>query len=430
MEPFEIMVSESQERMLGVVAPNDLEVVLATCARWQTGAAAIGEVTDSGRIRVLRGEELHADMPVVVLVDGCPLYDLEPAEPEDWLYGNRASIAAGAEPAELLAALLAAPSIASKRAVFEQYDSVVGSRTVRRPEAADAAVLQLPEAGTAIAVSIDGNGRRVACDPYAGTVEAVLECAQNLACVGAAPLGLTNCLNFGNPEKPAPAWQLDRAVSGLADACTALGVPVVGGNVSLYNEGPDGPIYPTPVVGMVGELPDPALPPPSGFARAGDAIALVGPFRPDRAGSELAKQRGELGPGLPKPDIAAVSGAIAAVREAARAGALSSAHDVSDGGLAVALAESAIGGGLGFSADLAPLLDARGVGAEAALFGEGSGGFLLSGDRDRLLAIGETGVDVLLLGETGGETLEIDAGDASISIPLEDAEQAWRSLRL
>jgi phosphoribosylformylglycinamidine synthase len=430
MEPFEIMVSESQERMLGVVAPKDLEAVLATCARWQTGAAAIGEVTDSGRIRVLRGEELHADLPVAVLVDGCPLYDLEPAEPEDWLYGNRASIAAGAEPAELLAELLAAPSIASKRAVFEQYDSVVGSRTVRRPEAADAAVLQLPEAGTAIAVSIDGNGRRVACDPYAGTVEAVLECAQNLACVGAAPLGLTNCLNFGNPEKPAPAWQLDRAVSGLAEACAALGVPVVGGNVSLYNEGPDGPIYPTPVVGMVGELPDPALPPPSGFARAGDAIALVGPFRPDLAGSELAKQRGELGPGLPQPDIAAVSGAIAAVREAARAGALSSAHDVSDGGLAAALAESAIGGGCGFSADLAPLLDARGVGAEAALFGEGSGGFLLSGDRDRLLAIGEPGVEVLLLGETGGETLEIDAGDASISIPLADAEQAWHSLRL
>ena len=126
---------------------------------------------------------------------------------------------------------------------------MVGSRTVRRPESADAAVLQLPEAGNAIAVSIDGNGRRVACDPYAGTIEAVLECAQNLACVGAEPLGLTNCLNFGNPEKPATAWQLDRAVSGLADACNALGVPVVGGNVSLYNEGPDGPIYPTPVVG-------------------------------------------------------------------------------------------------------------------------------------------------------------------------------------
>jgi phosphoribosylformylglycinamidine synthase len=188
----------------------------------------------------------------------------------------------------VLEALLGSPTIASKRWAFEQYDSVVGSRTVRRPGDADAAVLTVPEAGVAIAVAIDGNGRRVACDPYRGTVEAVLECAQNLACVGAAPLGLTNCLNFGNPEKPATAWQLDRSVRALADACTALGVPVVGGNVSLYNEGPEGPIYPTPVVAMVGELPDPTAVAGSAFAKEGDAIGLIGPFAPTIAGSELA----------------------------------------------------------------------------------------------------------------------------------------------
>src|SRR5262249_31927914 len=159
----------------------------------------------------------------------------------------------------------------------------------------------------AIAVSIDGNGRRVACEPYAGTVEAVLECAQNLACVGAEPLGLTNCLNFGNPEKPAPAWQLERAVTGLADACEELGVPVVGGNAPLCNEGPDGPIYPTPVVGMVGELPDPGRAPGSAFAREGEAIGLLGPFEPTLAGSELAKLRGELGPGLSSPEVAEVA---------------------------------------------------------------------------------------------------------------------------
>ena len=309
------------------------------------GSAEIGVVTDSGRVRVLRGDEVVGDMPVEALVDGCPLYDLSPAEPEGWIYGNRATLATGVSAEDELLALLASPSIASKRWAFEQYDSVVGSRTVRRPESADAAVLQLPESGNAIAVSIDGNGRRVACDPYAGTVEAVLECAQNLACVGAEPLGLTNCLNFGNPEKPAPAWQLDRAVSGLADACEALGVPVVGGNVSLYNEGPDGPIYPTPVVGMVGELPDPARVAGSAFAREGDAIALLGPFAPSLAGSELAKLRGELDQGLPQPDIAAVAAACATVRDAVRAGHLASAHDVSDGGLACALAECAIGGG-------------------------------------------------------------------------------------
>ena len=199
-------------------------------------------------------------MPVELLVDDCPLYDLDPAEPGEWIYGNKRTLDSD-DPDEILAALLAAPSIASKRWAFEQYDPIVQSRTVRRPEQADAAVLQIAESGTGIAVSIDGNGRRVACDPYAGTIEGVLECASNLACAGAEPLGLTNCLNFGNPEKPTVAWQLDRSTQALADVCNALGVPVVGGNVSLYNETERGPIYPTPVVGMVGEIPDPSAAP-------------------------------------------------------------------------------------------------------------------------------------------------------------------------
>ena len=434
MEPFEIMVSESQERMLAVVEPARVPEVLAVCEKWQTGAAEIGAVTGSGRIRVLRGEEIVGDMPVEALVDGCPLYDLDPAEPAEWIYGNenvltaRVAAAAGrdadpADPASILLALLASPSVASKRWAFEQYDSVVGSRTARRPESADAAVLALPEAGNAIAVSIDGNGRRVACDPYAGTVEAVLECAQNLACAGAEPLGLTNCLNFGNPEKPAPAWQLDRAVSGLADACEALGVPVVGGNVSLYNEGPEGPIYPTPVVGMVGELPDPSRVAPSAFARGGDAIALLGPFEPSLAGSELAKLRGELDTGLPRSDVTAVAAACEAVRSAVRAGKLASAHDVSDGGLACALAECAIGAGLGCRVDLQPLRE-RGCTPEEALFGEGVGGFVLSGDEDELRALGATPI-----GKVGGDEIEIAAGDRSLAVSLAEAEIAWRSLK-
>jgi phosphoribosylformylglycinamidine synthase subunit PurL len=438
MEPFEIMVSESQERMLAVVEPAKVAEVLAVCEKWQTGAAEIGVVTDTARIRVLRGGEVAGDMPVEALVDGCPLYDLAPEEPAGWIYGNedvlaeRVAAAAGgaadpSDPGAILLALLSSPSIASKRWAFEQYDSIVGSRTVRRPESADAAVLQLPEAGNAIAVSIDGNGRRVGCDPYAGTVEAVLECAQNLACAGAAPLGLTNCLNFGNPEKPAPAWQLDRAVSGLADACEALGVPVVGGNVSLYNEGPEGPIYPTPVVGMVGELPDPARACGCAFVREGEAIALLGPFEPSLAGSELAKLRGELGKGLPRPDVAAVEAACAAVREAVRGGKLSSAHDVSDGGLACALAESAIAGGLGCEVDLQPLRE-RGCSPEQALFGEGPGGFLLSGERAALEALATDDVAVLYLGQVGDEAIEIAAGDRSLTLPLADAERAWRSL--
>jgi phosphoribosylformylglycinamidine synthase len=422
MEPFEIMVSESQERMLAVVETGRVDDVRAICDKWQTGSAQIGVVTDSGRIRILKGGEVVGDMPVDALVDGCPLYDLAPAAPAAWIYGNRATLPAGADSATTLLALLAAPSIASKEWVFRQYDSIVGSRTVRRPESADAAVLQLPESGNAIAVSIDGNGRKVACEPFNGTVEAVLECAQNLACVGAEPLGLTNCLNFGNPEKPVPAWQLDRAISGLAAACEELGVPVVGGNVSLYNEGPDGPIYPTPVVGMVGELPDPARSAPSSFAKEGDAIGLLGPFAPTLHGSELAKQRGELEAGLPEPDVAAVAAACATVRDAVRAELVASAHDVSDGGLACALVECAIGAGIGCRVDLQELRE-RGCTPEEALFGEGPGGFVLSGERTELEALGAR-----VIGEVGGTTIELAAGDRSLVVGLTDATEAWRSL--
>jgi phosphoribosylformylglycinamidine synthase II len=422
MEPFEIMVSESQERMLAVVEPAQVEAVRAICEKWQTGSAEIGVITDTGQIRILRDGEVVGDMPVEALVDGCPLYDLAPAAPAAWIYGNTETISPSADSASTLLALLAAPSIASKRWIFQQYDPIVGSRTVRRPEAADAAVLQLPESGNAIAVSIDGNGRRVACEPFNGTVEAVLECAQNLACVGAEPLGLTNCLNFGNPEKPVPAWQLDRAISGLASVCEELGVPVVGGNVSLYNEGPDGPIYPTPVVAMVGELPDPAKTAPSSFVAEGDAVALLGPFSPTPHGSELAALLGELELGLPEPDVAAVAAACATVRDAVRAGRVASAHDVSDGGLACALAECAIGSGLGVRADLQHLRE-RGCTPEEALFGEGPGGFVLSGERAELEALG-----AMVIGTVGGTTIELAAGDRSLIVGLTDATEAWRSL--
>jgi phosphoribosylformylglycinamidine synthase subunit PurL len=442
LEPFEVMISESQERMLAVVEPGKLDRVVAACERWQTGVAAIGRVTDDGRLRVLDGTSEVADVPVSALVDGCPLYDLEPAEPDGWMYGNRSTFAervaatAGGstdpgDPSAILLGLLGSPNVASARWAFEQYDSVVGSRTARRPESADAAVLMVPEAGNAVAVSIDGNGRRVACDPYAGAVEAVLECAQNLACVGAEPLGLTNCLNFGNPEKPAVAWQLDRAVSGLADACTELGVPVVGGNVSLYNETEEGPIYPTPIVGLVGELPAAEL--AVGLdLRDGDEIALIGPFAPSLAGSELAKLRGELVKGLPGNAIGPVAEALELVRELVRDGAARAAHDISDGGLACAIAEMAIAGGVGGRLDLDPLIELRGCSGETALFGEGPGGILLAVVAQELDALNEraarTGVDVLRLGQAGGERLEIAAAERDVSLPLAQAEDAWRSL--
>jgi phosphoribosylformylglycinamidine synthase len=325
--------------------------------------------------------------------------------------------------------LLGSPSISSKRWAFEQYDSIVGSRTVRRPEAAGAAVLAIPESDRAIGISIDGNGRRVACDPYTGTVEAVLECAQNLACVGAEPLGLTNCLNFGNPEKPNVAWQLDRSTQALADACRALGVPVVGGNVSLYNETESGPIYPTPVVSMVGELPDPQVTASTALAE-GDAVAFVGPFAPSLAGSELAKLRGELGPGLPEMPIEVVRPAIELMREVVRAGAIRTAHDVSDGGLAVALAEAAIAGGVGVQADLAGLVESRGCPGETALFGEGPGGFVVGGDHESIGALVEQVGDpgAFMIGTAGGDAIELCAAEVELSVPLAEAAAAWRSL--
>ncbi len=432
MEPFEIMVSESQERMLAVVEPAKVDEVLALCERWETGSAVVGEVTDNGSFRVLRDGEVVGEVPVVALVDDCPLYDLDPEQPEDWIYGNLPAADLG-DAADTLLALLGSPSIASKRWAFEQYDSIVGSHTVRLQAAADAAVLRLPEAETTIAISIDGNGRRVACDPYAGTIEAVLECAANLACVGAEPLGLTNCLNFGNPEKPTVAWQLDRSTQALADACEALGVPVVGGNVSLYNETDEGPIYPTPVVGMVGELPEPIRAGEAGglgeIAADGDAIAICGPFSPSLAGSQLAKLRGELGPGLPSLPIDQVKAAIDAVRGAVREGGLSAAHDVSDGGLACALAALAIAAAAGLDVDLDPLVEQRGCSGESALFGEGPGGFVVAGSRSQLEALAaESGVAVLIVGDVGGERISISAAELELELAVADAERAWSSL--
>ncbi|MGO9489200.1 MAG: phosphoribosylformylglycinamidine synthase subunit PurL [Solirubrobacteraceae bacterium] len=438
MEPFEVMVSESQERMLCVVEPHNVPAVLEVCRKWEVGGAAIGTVTDTGRMRVLGDGEALGDMPVRALVDECPLYDLEPAPPARPLYPPPpAVLPVGGSPRQSLLALLASPNVASRRPLFEQYDSIVGSRTVRRPEQADAAVLALPD-GSALAVSIDGNGRRVAADPRWGTVATVLECAANLACVGAEPLGTTNNLNFGNPEKPHIAWQLTQAVAGLGEACRALSAPIVGGNVSLYNEGTTGPIYPTPVIGMVGRLPDAARAGRLGFLGAGDAIALVGPFAPSQPASELAKLRGQALPdGLPAIDLAGCAGALAAVRDAVRSGLLSSAHDIAEGGLAVALAECCIAGGIGaevrlgegYWESLGPAGDAHAPSwpegsVDAALFGEGSGGILVSGPESGLRALAQQ-THVRLRGQVAGERLRISAeGDDVVDAGVDELAAA------
>ena len=421
MEPFEIMISESQERMLCVVEPARLDEVLAVCARWEVHGTAIGEVTDTRTLRVFDDGEQVGEMPVTALVDECPAYDLEPAPPEQPLYpAPPRRLAEGLDQGATLLALLGSANLASRRWVFEQYDQLVGSRTVRRPADADAAVLLL-EAGpatggnrTALAMSIDGNGRRVACDPYRGAVEAVLECSANLACVGAEPVGLTNCLNFGNPEKPHIAWQLTNAVTGIADACRALDIPVVGGNVSLYNEGGEGPILPTPVIGMVGELRDAARAGRLGWREEGDIIAIVAApsWAPSLAGSELAKLRGAAPAGeLPEADPAALNRVHAAVRDAVASGALASAHDVAEGGLAAALADCCVASGLGARVELTSRSD-----AESLLFGEGPGAFVVSGSEEGVRSIGPFAE---IVGAVGGSTLRVRGVDIDLTVRVD-----------
>ena len=418
LEPFEIMVSESQERMLCVVAPELVGQVIEVCERWETLATPIGCVTDSGTLRILDAGTIVGELPVEVLVDDCPLYDLDPVPvPDDApLYGAPDRTLAGQESvAETLLALLRSPNIASRRPVFEQYDWIVQSRTVRRPEQTDAAVLMLPDGG-AIGVSIDGNGRRVACDPRAGAAEAVYECSANLACVGAEPLGLTNCLNFGNPEKPHVAWQLVEAVEGLAQACEALEIPVVGGNVSLYNEAPSGPIFPTPVVGIVGRLPSAVQAGRLGFLDEGDAVATVGLRLHSLAGSELAKLRGEAPVGsLPAVPAIEVRDLHAGVREAVRSGLLHSAHDIAEGGLAVALAECCAAGEIG------ALVELPGSG-EDELFGEAPGcAFVISGELAALESSELPGLRVV--GRVGGERLSLQAGELVLNLAVSELRE-------
>ncbi len=414
MEPFEIMVSESQERMLCICTPENLDAVIAVTDKWDVHGVAIGTVTDTREMRIHKGGELVGAMPVDALVDDCPLYDVFPEKPSEPIYAAPEAVLSGGESArELLLALLASPNIASRRPLFQQYDPVVQSRTVRRPEEADAAVLQLPD-GSGLGVSIDCNGRRVAADPYRGAMEAALECASNLACVGAKPLGTTNNLNFGNPEKPHIAWQLTEAIRGLGDACRALEAPIVGGNVSLYNEGETGPIYPTPVIGMVGKLADVTHAGRLGFAQAGDAWGIVTAVKPSLACSELAKLRGEALPdGLGELDVDAVIAAQARVRDAVAAGELSSAHDICEGGLLVALAECALAGGLG-----ATLVGSSGN--ENQFFGEAPGAFLVSGTAEQLQDIGTR-----VLGVVGGDALVVEG---QFEVSLEELRTAHGAL--
>ncbi len=344
MEPFEIMISESQERMAAVVEPSQLDAVAAVCARWDLPCTVIGRVVDGDSLVCRYDGEIVGVLGVASLVDGCPRYAVDPQRPQR-LSDEPADVADYAEPDDLgavLLDLLAAPNIASKAWVYGQYDQFVGSGSVVRP-GSDAAVVRLTPSDRAIALSLDGNGRRVWLDPRRGAAEAVCEAALNVACAGATPTAITNCLNFGNPERGETPYMLTEAIEGIAEACEAFGLPVVSGNVSLYNETAFTPIPPTPTIGCLGvlEAADQAV--RHSFAAGDTILLLAAPGAPAIDGSEYQRTvHGRTEGRIPDRNPAATATLCQSLATAARQGLLSAAHDVSDGGLAVAIAEAAL----------------------------------------------------------------------------------------
>jgi phosphoribosylformylglycinamidine synthase len=418
MTPYEILLSESQERMLVVAEPERVAEVQAVCAKWELGATPIGQVTEDGIFRVRHNGRVVAAIPGQRLVDDCPLYDPDAAEAES--AGARRAArplnppSAGLEDALLV--LLDSPNIASKRWVYEQYDSTVLASTVL-PPGGDAGVLRVPGTEFGLAVSVDCNSRLVALDPYEGGKAAVAEAARNVACTGARPLGITDCLNFGSPERPEVFFQFREAARGIADACRAFDTPVTGGNVSFYNESPAGAIDPTPTIGMVGLLERVTDRVPSHFAAPGDAILVLGATGGELGGSAYWAELHDFVGGRPsRVDLQAERRLQEVLMAAAGRQLLRSAHDCADGGLLVALAEAAIGGpyapgGMGAALDLTGY--AAGIPLEGLLYGEDGARAVVSaapGDVEPLLGLArEHGVPAVRAGRVGepGGTLEL-----------------------
>jgi phosphoribosylformylglycinamidine synthase subunit PurL len=426
MTPYEIMLSESQERMLVVAEPDRVDEIIAVCRRWDLDATPIGRITDDGIFRVVHDDLVVAAIPGEELVNGCPMYQ-PPAHESEAAAARRAQRPTVPDPDPVIALerLLDTPTIASKRWVFEQYDSTVRAATMVTP-GSDAGLLHVPETGFALAMTVDGNARHVLLDPYEGGKGVVAEAARNIACSGATPLGITDCLNFGNPERPEIFFQFAEACRGIADACRAFGTPVTGGNVSLYNQNPTGPIDPTPTVGMIGLLADATTAIAGHFRESGDTILLLGATAGHLGGSAYwAEVLGTVGGPPPPVDLDAEVRLHRLLAAAASARVFRSAHDCSDGGLAVALAECCIGGPwatihFGAEVDLAQPFDET---SDAGwLFGEDAGRVLVSCRPEDVLAVQrlahEHAVPCQLLGLVGGV-------DGEIVITRQSAQWRW-----
>lgn len=430
MTPYEMMLSESQERMLFVVKPEHEAQAKAIFDKWGLLCEKVGKVTDDGRLRLIHKGETVADMPVKALVDECPVYNKPSKVPAYYEANAAVDTNRYPEPADLTAALeqvLASPTVASKEWVYNQYDHMVRTSTAVKP-GSDAAVVTVPGTRKALAMTTDCNSRYVYLDPLVGGRIAVAEAARNVVCSGAEPLAITDNLNFGSPEKPEIFWQLEQAADGISEACLALNTPVIGGNVSLYNENAKGAIYPTPVIGMVGLIRDTDHITTQGFKRAGDALILLGETKSELGGSELQYVVHGVTEGRPPQlDLDAEAKLQAALLDAIRQGLVASAHDLAEGGLAVALAESAIsGGGLGAKVELTTTLR-----RDIALFSESQSRVLLSvkpGQAEQALALfSAAGVPAQRIGEVAGERLTVAVGgEIVIDASVERLETIWK----
>jgi phosphoribosylformylglycinamidine synthase len=437
MTPYEIMLSESQERMLLVVKQGREADVEAIFAKWDLHAARIGYVTDDGLMRVKDHGQVVAEIPNTALVDEAPVYERPIARPaylDDVQAFDPASLASAGGPRDVLLAILGSPTVASKRWVYRQYDHMVRTNTIVLA-GMGAGVVRVKGTSRALALSVDGNGRYCYLDPRRGAMLAVAEAARNVACAGATPIGATNCLNFGNPERPEIMWQLVEAIEGLAEACRALDVPITGGNVSLYNETNGEAIYPTPIIGVVGVIDDASRVVRRTFTGLDDDIVLLGENFGELGGSEYLKVLHGMVKGQPpRLDLDRERKLIGLVTRAAASGLLRSAHDCSEGGIAVTLAECAFDtGGVGLTVDLPRASCATAFSpadVTATLFGESASQIVVSvrpDDRVTLIQMAaDAGVPAQLVGRTGGSRLTmLVGGQPAVDCGVAEAEQIW-----